>query len=209
MYAVSRSAVLLACAAGLCACGGGGGPAVGATKADSARLVRDRPLPDSVFTVDLSTPDRALRTYWHIKALADTLGAPADTAAVRYRDWRRADTVLARIYAGDALAEYRRVRNGQPRPRYLREILAVDPETETRATVLARIRNVTPIPSGAAPDEYTARRRAEGDVYRYVFERDAEGWKLVQVLTRPYPGDSTWDAYFQAEDLSVPTWTYP
>ncbi|HLM69199.1 MAG TPA: hypothetical protein VK358_16795 [Longimicrobium sp.] len=177
-------------------------------KADSAS-VRNRPLPDSAFALDLSTPDRALRTYWHIRSMADTIGQPVDTAAVRFQNWQRADSVLARVYGGDALAEYRRVREPAKRQRYSREILAVEPESDTRATVLARIRNVTPVPPGAVADAYAARRRAEGDVYRYVFERDSAGWKLVQVLAKSYPGDMTWHNYFQPEDLAVPTWTYP
>lgn len=194
-------------AASTLACdGGASGTSNGA---DAAASMRDTPLPDSAFALDLSTPDRALRTYWHIKSMADTIGAPVDTTAARYQNWQRADTVLARIYGGDALAEYRRNHEPSVRHRYHREILAVEPESETRATVLARIRNVTPVPPAVVPDEFSARRRAEGDVYRYVFERDAEGWKLVQVLTKSYPGDMTWSTYFQAEDLTVPTWTYP
>jgi hypothetical protein len=206
MRNVRRSLVVLTCAASVLACGGGesGG------KAEPAAVsVRNRPLPDSAFAVDLSTPDRALRTYWRVRSMADTIGQPVDTAAVRFQNWQRADTVLARIYGGDALAEYRRSRRSARRQHYAREILAVEPETDTRATVLARIRNVTPVPAGAAPDEYTARRRAEGDVYRYVFERDSAGWKLVQVLAKSYPGDMTWHTYFRAEDRSVPTLTYP
>jgi hypothetical protein len=199
---------LIACAASVAACGGDGGQG-GAEKADAAKAARNTPLPDSVFAVDLSTPERALRTYWHIRSMADTIGQPVDTAAVRFQNWQRADSVLARIYAGDALADYRRAHAPAVRHQYAREILAVEPESDTRATVLARIRNVTPVPPGAAPDPYTARRRAEGDVYRYVFERDSAGWKLVQVLTKSYPGDMTWRPYFQPEDLMVPTWTYP
>jgi hypothetical protein len=207
MHAFRRSLLLLTCAAAVLACGGGGE----VRKADSAAPAagRDTPLPDSAFAVDLSTPDRALRTYWRIRSMSDTIGQPVDTTAVRYRNWQRADTVLARVYGGDALAEYTRTRQPAQRHRYTREILAVEPESETRATVLARIRNVTPVPPGAVADEYAARRRAEGDVYRYVFERDSAGWKLVQVLTKSYPGDMTWRTYFQAEDLTVPTWTYP
>jgi hypothetical protein len=208
MHAVRHSLLVLTCAASVLACGGGGDPG-GAAKADSAASARNRPLPDTAFAVDLSTPDRALRTYWRIRSMADTIGQPIDTAAVRFQNWQRADSVLARIYGGDALAEYSRTRQPSLHPRYTREILAVEPETDTRATVLARIRNVTPVPPGAVADEYAARRRAEGDVYRYVFERDSAGWKLVQVLTKSYPGDMTWRTYFHPEDLSVPTWTYP
>lgn len=207
MHAAARSALVLACAAVLGACGGGA-PG-GAAKADSAAGAREAALPDSAFAVDLSTPERALRSYWHVKEMADTLVAPADSAAVRYRDWRRADTTLARIYGGVALAEYRRSRRPRVRQRYAREILDIDQAAEGRAIVLARIRNVTPIPPAAAPDEFSARHRAEGDVYRYLFERDSAGWKLVQVQGKAYPGDMTWSDYFQAEDRVVPTWTYP
>lgn len=209
MHAVHRILVLIACAASVAGCGGDGGSG-GAAPADGAAAARNTPLPDSAFALDLSTPDRALRTYWHIRSMADTIGQPVDTAAVRFQNWQRADSVLARIYGGDALAEYRRTHQAPVRQRYAREILAVEPESDTRATVLARIRNVTPVPPAApAPDAFTARRRAEGDVYRYVFERDFAGWKLVQVLTKSYPGDMTWQPYFRPEDVTVPTWTYP
>ncbi len=207
MYALRRLLALVACAASVAACGGDKGS--GGAADSMAVGARSTPLPDSAFAVDLSTPDRALRTYWHIRSMADTIGQPVDTAAVRFQNWQRADSVLARIYGGDALAEYRRTHREAVRQQYTREILQVEPQSETRATVLARIRNVTPVPPGAAPDPFTARQRAEGDVYRYVFERDSAGWKLVQVLTKSYPGDMTWRPYFQPEDLTVPTWTYP
>jgi hypothetical protein len=209
MHAAARSAVVLTCAAALGACGGDGVPG-GAAKAGSAGAgAREAPLPDSAFAVDLSTPERALRSYWHLREMADTIGAPADTAAARYRNWQRADTTLARIYGGVALAEYRRSRQPRVRQRYTREILDIEQQSDSRAVVLARIRNVTPVPPAASPDEFSARRRAEGDVYRYLFERDSAGWKLVQVQGKAYPGDMTWSDYFQAEDLVVPTWTYP
>ncbi|HST58147.1 MAG TPA: hypothetical protein VLK84_05660 [Longimicrobium sp.] len=208
MHVLRRFLALIACAASVAACGGDGGRGE-AEKADAAVGARNTPLPDSAFAVDLSTPDRALRTYWHLRSMADTIGQPVDTAAVRFQNWQRADSVLARIYGGDALAEYRRTHKASVRQQYAREILQVEPQSETRATVLARIRNVTPVPPGAALDPFTARRRAEGDVYRYVFERDSAGWKLVQVLTKSYPGDMTWRPYFQPEDRTVPTWTYP
>ncbi|HVH12605.1 MAG TPA: hypothetical protein VM759_06125 [Longimicrobium sp.] len=204
MYAVRRLMVVVTCTACLGACGDKG---AGAEWVDA--IEEEPSLPDSLFAVDLSTPEQALRSYWHLKAMTDTISAPADTTAVRFRTWRRADSVLARVYGGDALAEYRRAHQPVQRQQYDRQILQVEPQTETRATVLARIRNVTPVPPGAQQDVYTARRRAEGDVYRYVFERDSAGWKLMQVLAKSYPGDMTWHPYFQSEDRTVPTLTYP
>lgn len=204
MYAVRRLFAVVTCTACAGACGGGGAGTEQATPSET-----DRSLPDSAFAVDLGTPEQALRSYWRLKAITDTIGAPADTTAVRFRDWRRADSVLAHVYGGDALAEYRRAHQPVQRQQYDREILQVEPQSQTHATVLARIRNVTPVPPGAEPDVYTARRRAEGDVYRYVFERDSAGWKLVQVLAKSYPGDMTWTPYFQSEDRTVPTLTYP
>jgi hypothetical protein len=209
-----RMAVLVWGALVLAGCdrGGAEGSSAGAdSAAPKGRAAGAVAPPDSVFARDISTPDRALRTYWRIKGILDTLGVPMDSNAVPARTWTRADSTLATLYGGAALRAHQRDRTPGQRQRYAREILDVRQETESRATVTARVRNVTPIPPAATAGEYEMEKRTNGEVYRYIFERDAEGWKLVQVQTQQmdYMGDSTWSEYYQPEREMVPIWTYP
>lgn len=64
---------------------------------------------------------------------------------------------------------------------YSKEIIEVKSESETRAIVFAKIKNNTPIPDGARPDVEDIKTREKGKNYKYVLEKDSEGWKVVQV----------------------------
>lgn len=160
---------------------------------------------DSILAVDLSTPDRALRSFWDLRSLNDsTLGLRVDTLSDAYRARRRWQAAYRGVVGGAALQEFDEEDATQS---FAREIVDVDQQTESRAVILARIRNTTPIPEGATPSEYDVKARRDGEDVRYVLEKDAEGWKVVQLQRRYYEGDD-WNDIFDVTP-SVPTWIQP
>jgi hypothetical protein len=155
--------------------------------------------------IDLSTPDRAIRTYWalqdHVSAVRDdpTTADGRLIARAMAASEKRAtalNAILGGVTTGAAKAELEAPTDmfgDTARVTMYREILEVKNESETRAVVLARVKNTTPVPSGKrAFDEEEAR---DGKVYRYVFEREAAGWKLAQVFSQSRYSKE-WQPYF-------------
>jgi hypothetical protein len=63
------------------------------------------------------------------------------------------------------------------------DILDVDVSRPDRATVKARVRNVSFIPEGVQLESSYAAKRRDGEVYRYELIRSADGWKLTQAYS--------------------------
>lgn len=73
-------------------------------------------------------------------------------------------------------------------------------ESETRAVVFANIKNTTPIPEGAEPDENEKKYRADGFRFKYVVEKASDGWKISQVFKYRDYGKDPWENIYQPVD---------
>lgn len=128
--------------------------------------------------VDLSTPDRAMRSFWatldHVelaehmerqKQLSGLLAVRAPMAAVTIGD-----------YAKEAVAAFK-----AERETFAREISEVKVESESRAVVLTTVRNTTPVPPGAEESPRMRKEREDGGRYRYILEKEKNEWKVAEV----------------------------
>lgn len=142
------------------------------------------PLP----AIDISSPDKALKSYWAVIDWKRRLDAE------NYAMWRDSDRVRS---TNDALAKVavsafaKKHTPGQVET-FEREIVEAKVETDTRAIIKTLIKNSTPIPPGAEVTPYAKRQRAQGDQYRYVLERDADGWKIAEVWEFDSIVDNKW-----------------
>lgn len=150
---------------------------------EDASAIKRQPLP----AADTSTPDRALKSYW---ALLDWVNA--NNHAVRKINRQNADykegaaalkeLAVPRI-AGEEQAAYE-----APLYVYSREIVTANVETESRAVIMATIKNATPLPAGVPLDAKAQEQREKGSPYKYVLEKDDKGWKVAEVWeSGPYP----------------------
>lgn len=148
---------------------------LGACK-DEAPATQSQPLP----TADASTPDRALKSYW---SLLDWINA--NNHAVRKinrqsKDYKESAAALKQLavprIAGENEESYE-----APLYVYSREIVTANVETESRAVVMATIKNVTPLAAGVQLDPKDQERREKGTPYKYVLEKDNTGWKVAEV----------------------------
>ena len=114
------------------------------------------------------------------------------------------------LLGGDALEYARRLRE-KPLTAHSQsyEIVEVKQETESRATIVAKLRNTTPIDSGTVVDQSDRKRRRDGETVRYVVERDSTGWRLVQAYKRLYEGDTEWRPQWRPDETYVPTHVSP
>lgn len=147
---------------------------------------------DPLPPLDVQSPDRLIQSYWAVNDWLNAnhcklfrVVAPNDSEV---RDFEEA---LAVIGAGDYLASQRKQVEQSRKPcagesaySYQRDIIEVKPESETRSVVLAKIKNVTPIPVGMTLQRSDLAQRNYGEDVKYVVEKTADGWRLTQAWAR-------------------------
>lgn len=158
--AAGAAVVLVALGAG---CGGRGGGASRGAGEGVATAATHHSAPD--LRVDISTPDRALRSRWRLQDLSRDVSVAMDSTVPGARGWNAWHRAQRALLTGDAEAAARRD-DIRAEPAYRREILEVRQESASRAVILARVANVSPIPAGAVVSEYEAELRRDGELYR-------------------------------------------
>lgn len=147
-------------------------------------------------TLDTSTPDRALQSYWRVLDFpSEKPEMKAVTAAYRRMQLPQRAAAWRRVTDGVVLADKADTAS-YPDQVYEREIVEVKAESETRSVIIARMRNVTPVPTGSVVSETEARMRTEGETFRYILEKGSNGWRVTQAQRKDYIGDG-WRNYFE------------
>lgn len=143
----------------------------------------------STDTLDTSTPEAALRTYWRLSD-ADTLSG--DEARARSLD---------ALFTGPAAVA--RAQSRVPET-FAREIVEEE-RRGARVFMTVRIRNTTPRPVGATPSAGQMHRRRLGDQFRYVLAQEGAGWKIEQIQSREFDEDEWRDWYDPTPRLPLET----
>lgn len=129
------------------------------------------------FKSDLSSPDNALKTWW---AYLDARLAHEHAAYVDYYSTISNESEYKKISTGkvfDAISAANK--DSIKKDVYLREILEVKVETDTRAIAFAKITNITP--TEVIPTEEEKKTREKGGRYKYLIEKVEGEWKVSQV----------------------------
>src|ERR1019366_6095281 len=93
--------------------------------------------------LDLSTPDRTVKSYWAL--LTDSPPPPPPTAE-QQRATDQYHNMMSSVMEGAALQWHRKVWSNDVTEIIERTVIEVKVESDSRAVVMARLRNVTPIP---------------------------------------------------------------
>jgi hypothetical protein len=143
------------------------------TASNGATKVPARPVPD------LSTPESAVKSYWRMLDWLRTRQQIEEIREERSEKRVKSDDVMASVAKGGALSSF----TNAPRRnlRMERTILSVQTENEHRATVVARINNLSTDATAFTPTPIELFEVAPGGEFRYVLERDTAGWKIVEV----------------------------
>jgi hypothetical protein len=163
---------------------------------------------------DRSTPDRALRSYFHylnsaseISCLTSVMwktvssvGTPSHSEVREMGDEIRNDhfgglalRVLERSY-DKTFAECMASRDS-----YSYEITGVEP-TPAATKFTVRVRNTTPIPTDAPRTAYSVESREAGAVLRIEYRQAGSEWKIYQIEEWDIYSES-WRPQFDGDDL--------
>jgi hypothetical protein len=156
-------------------------PTTPATSASSPPQQTARTDPFASVIIKNNTPDIALKSWWALidardRSYSERCDQPEPRGFIRYRD---------EILTGDAKDFSTRNQTSCAADTFGREIDEVKVESDSRATILATIKNTTSIPRDAHMSESQEKSRSTGERYKYVLERTSnhEGWKVSQVFS--------------------------
>lgn len=139
----------------------------------------------SRLNVDLKSPDNAVKSMWAV--LEENLRLNKKMCEnIRDLSSKLLEEELQnvkQISNGAMLEYYKKNAHQCNSSTFSKEILEVKIESETRAIVLARIKNITPIPEGYKLDGDELKSRDIGEKYKYLLEKDSQGWKVIQTFT--------------------------
>jgi len=155
--------------------------------------------------IDTTTPDKALKSYWDVRD-AIRVGR-IDLYKQSIEKNKNREKQLANITTDSLIKDFQ-IDFGTVET-FSRDILEVKVESESRAVVLAVIKNTTPVSANAEITQSVEERRRNGERYRYILERDQSGWRVAEIWewdTYPSPG---WEKKLPKEGKpSVPSFTY-
>lgn len=143
--------------------------------------------------VDASTPDKAVKAVWAKMDAGNKAMCEAQRRVLAGPDGDAKLALMGSIASGmqgdlvtggvvkaynDGLA---RALNCTPEV-YVREIEEAKVETDSRATVTATIKNITPIPPNADESDYLTEERKKGTRYKYELTKSGNSWKVEDVF---------------------------
>ncbi len=145
---------------------------------DKAREVNSPPkAKPAMVQTDVSTPDKAIKSYWavrdsvrvgHEEVFRRSIGAYSDAESQMSSV---TDGVLSKAFAS----------NPPTSQTFGRDILDLKVESESRAIVIAVIKNTSPVPPGAELSKFDEERRRDGERYRYVLEKSGSNWRVSEI----------------------------
>lgn len=136
--------------------------------------------------VDVSTPDKALRSYW------STMDSVRAYRRQVYEEsvpkLATVDAALNKVLAPPLMKVFAASKDGAPET-FSRDIIEVKVESDSRAVVQAVVKNTTPIPAGADVTRQDEEARRHGEPYRYILEKGEGGWRVAEIWE--------WEKYMQ------------
>ncbi|MCS4296236.1 hypothetical protein M2375_004494 [Comamonas sp. BIGb0152] len=130
-------------------------------------------------SVDISTPDKAVKSWWAVvdskinfKYQECTQAASAEQTALLQAQLRLATGAVKSYLQHDKECTLFA---------YDRRIDRVDIETESRALVVATIKNSTRPKAGQSISKNTVEAASVGVEYRYVLSREDDGWRVDDI----------------------------
>lgn len=138
--------------------------------------------------IDISTPEKALKSYWNYLDWRDVLTAPVvdlPSAAKKIRE---------ELLVGKRLDDEKALDLDRMPKQFNRTIIKVNEISDAKAEIDANITNVTPLPDAYSEEkllhELTGRQttipvleqRKKGAEYKYTLVKDKAGWKVADVI---------------------------
>lgn len=120
---------------------------------------------------------KALKTYW---AVRDGINSDMHRLQMQLSPQYAAIRDRISLVTTPGLAASLKYRPGALES-FSREIALTKIESERRVSIVAVIRNVTPVPAGGVLNNFQAKLRNEGERYKYIVDRVGNEWRVAEI----------------------------
>lgn len=127
---------------------------------------------------NLSSPDNAVKSWW---ALTDAIAKLENDECNRESSRQTSVRHARRQLAAGNTKEYFQQKPSCRIESFDRSIERASVETETRAVVIANIKNSTKLPEGLALSKFSKEYVENGVNYKYVLTRESSNWYIEEV----------------------------
>lgn len=173
-----------------------------------------KPVVITPVTIDLSSPDRTLKTLFALQDFMEVSRYNESVKRQNEREEGRSESTKAtflrsgaQLFDGIAKQAFDKRfpthSDVYPRESFEREILKITNETETRSVATVNIKNITPLPPGAVPSEHDKKRRDKGVEYQYILTKTSEGWKIEDIKQWDYVLGSARDGGYRESFVRI------
>lgn len=180
---LSRVTLLLPLVFVLLACNDNGGAKTATEQQSKSQesAAKDKPATSRKFVApipNLNSPDNAVKSWW---ALNDAVQQFVNEGCKR-NDWRNEAIVLARLsISAGGTKEFFQAPDDCILDTFDRKIERASVETDTRAVVMANIKNNTKLPEGVSLANSSKEDVEKGISYKYVLARESDKWYVDEV----------------------------
>lgn len=130
--------------------------------------------------IETGSPDLAVKSWWRVFDLKGKIDAE-ECNVNKLKEKAAYIAYFPKVAQEDVLRALTPKETVCRENIFERDIQEVKAESETRALVFVKVKNITPAPAGAEPDEYDKQYRKDGFRFKYLVEKTSEGWKVSQV----------------------------
>lgn len=160
--------------------------------------------------IDTTSPDAAVKSWWRVLDYRDQITS-AQCLEQNVKETPTYFPMFEKLAQEAALRHYTEEERDCAASLYEREIQEVKSESDTRALVFAKIRNVSPIQPGADPSPDDRNKRADGYRFKYLLEKTAAGWKVSQAyrfdyINQKYKLGDPWEKVYSTD--TTPEYPY-
>ena len=131
---------------------------------------------------DISTADRALKTYWALRDWTRQRARDRGAAPEAVRKLQYEEAQMNRVLTGSLASDPKNIASAAIQIElFSREIIEVTNQTASRAIIIANIKNVTPVPPDMQPEPFQLEERKNGKLLKYVLEKVDDGWRVARI----------------------------
>lgn len=158
---------------------------------------------DIIEPLNLISPDNTVKSMWKIAEYEGKIKKDLCVVRLSYESKfkENVNEVAKKLTTDLVLAHFQPSAGKCEQDSYSREITEVKTESETRTLVFAKYKNISQIPKGSVPTERDEKIRSEGYQFKYVLEKEVDGWKISKIYQESYLSklmdkELTWDEKF-------------